>query len=189
LAVNQNTALFDPDMQKLQALAMVQKRLEGMSLDEVAAHFKVCRATVDRRLLMLRKERLIEKAAAEMVTLLSDAARVYRETMTQTDDKKLALDAARDIAYGTGALTKQNKTQTAPPGGEMTLRAWREKRFATNTTDNGPEPAANQGHVEETRILELTGTIPTPSLETYLESLGEDDLLIVEESADSDEIE
>jgi transposase-like protein len=165
--------LRDPDLQRAQALAMAQDRIAGLSIAEVARKYNVHPHTVENRFKLLRREELLEKAVERVVErLLESSMEAYEDLITQTDDKKVRLEAARDIAFGTGVLSKQNNALVNPnpqKGAEMTLRAWREKRFAK-------QAPGGEGELSETHTVELTQRLPAAVGEGNFTDFGEDEM-------------
>jgi hypothetical protein len=159
---------------------MLKRRIEGKSIDEIAKEFNSHPVTVYRRLSLAKNEGLLDEAVDRVLeSLLSKSLDAYDATLLQEEDPKLRLEAARDIAYGTGVLSKGNKARVDPEvgKGDMTLRAWREKKFATTTTtESGTEAPDIAKTVSETRVLELTRRIPSGVVAEDFEDDGETDV-------------
>lgn len=172
--------LQDLDLQKLQAAQMVELRIKGLSMKEIAQQFSVSVDTVNNRINLAKREGMLEDATNKILNLLSTAADVYSRSMLQEEDKRIALEAARDIAFGTGVLSKSNKATVNPQGGEMTLRAWRDKRNAT-------KPTGDESDDSENRLPLPTRKHPTKPRTKNLEDVGEIELPTIEGVAVSSE--
>jgi hypothetical protein len=171
--------------QKAQATQMIALRVQGWSIAEIAKHFRCSTDTVERRLHRAKRENLLQNAVNTIIEkALPMALNTYLVSMTQTDDPKLALEAARDVMFGTGTLSKNNKAQVAPDEKkELTLRAWREKRFAKDHQTGATRT------VTETSVLELTGGVPEGVEPDGGNDAGEDVIPAQFRVADDDEVE
>lgn len=152
---------------------MLVDRVSGMSMEEIAAKYRCSRDTVERRMALAKREKLLDNAAEKVIdNLLGRSIEAYEYLLTQRDDKKVLREAAKDIAFGTGTLSTGNKAVVNPSETkDMTLRMWREKRFAS-TGEHGAAPRRTRGKqaiapsdVEEISVIELTahgsaGTTP-----------------------------
>jgi transposase-like protein len=168
--------------QVAQAALMVVDRIKGMSIPDIAKKYKVNPQTVRRRMRLARREKLLDRAADKVVRLVDKALGAYEASLDQDEDKKVRLEAARDVAFGTGVLSKSNKAAVNPEEkGKMTLRAWREKKFATHYDTNATklidsdtpwlasgEPTGETGTVIETGVFELTAELPEGGETPYL---------------------
>ena len=193
------------DLQEIQAALMLERRVQGMNLNAIAKEFGVSRQTVERRMALARRKGILSKAVDRVIDgLLTQSLDAYKELLTDPDvPPKVKREAAADIAFGTGVLSKNNKAQLDPadtnkPGarGEMTLRAWREKRLAENSnprktkqhrqiidvTPGRPgagdaseddQPSAGEKSITEISVLELTTPFPTLPFEENFEGDGE----------------
>jgi transposase len=140
-----DTSLNDKGLQKLQAAQIIELRVRGKSVPEIAEMFGISPETVRRRTQLAEREGMLTDATNQILGLLSKASKVYEDVLAQREDPKLALEAARDIAFGTGVLSKNNKATVNPTEdkAELNLRSWRAKRFATKPTDNKELNAEN----------------------------------------------
>jgi hypothetical protein len=148
---------------RAQATIYMAKRIAGMNNREIAKELGVGLAVVERRLTLAAKEHLLEDATDRVVKeLLPLAHLAYLKALQEGD-----LEAARDVMFGSGILSKNNKPQIAPQG-EMTLALWREGRqkgyeaAETETIDGTP---AGAGALVR----------PPPPRPEVGEELGEDD--------------
>lgn len=171
----------NPDIDRIHVKRALAMRINGVPVQDIAAHEKVSVQTIERRIKKAKILGFLDEAANTVTeTLLPQAMRAYGELLTDPDTPaKVKREAAADIAFGAGVLSKNNKAHINPeltPGegkSPLNLRAWREQRA---THPKGNEQAGQKGAVEETRVLELTGTLPQEAFEKYLESLSGDEL-------------
>lgn len=147
---------------------MIEMRISGNSVEEIAKFFKVSTSTVHYRIQMAKREGMLTDATNKILSILGKAAEVYQKVLEDYDkDPKLAKDAAKDLAFGTGILSTNNRAMVNPQGkAEMTLRAWREKRFATKPTDS------SEG-TEEDSLLLAPPQPPSEVLEGSFTTFGE----------------
>jgi AcrR family transcriptional regulator len=152
---------------------MLQDRVNGLSMEAIATKYNVSLESVKRRFALIKREELLEKAVERVVErLLDKSLEAYEQLLSQDDNLKVKHAAARDVAFGTGVLSTQNRSLVNPSNSDagrkaMTLRAWREKRFAK-------QEAAGEGGSQETRVLELTTSVSQEFGAEDFAAFGED---------------
>jgi hypothetical protein len=120
------TSIKDKDLMKAQATLVVAKRIQGQSIQQIAQELNVHEDTVARRIDYAKRHNLLAQATDRVLGELVDLAHAaYRQALVEGD-----VSAARDILFGTGILSKNNKAQVAPASetAELTLAVWREQR-------------------------------------------------------------
>jgi hypothetical protein len=171
-----NNTLVSKDQQLAQAQMMLLRRLEGRTDAQIAVEFNCSVFTVGRRMQLAKREGNLQQAVDDAVnTLLAKATKAYEDLLTNPDTPaKVRREAAHDLMFGSGVLSNNNRAQinpeeSAPQRAALSLRAWREKRFATKPT----VPPSHPGVVEERHVLELTGELPEEALEADFTVDGE----------------
>jgi transposase-like protein len=109
---------------------MLARRIQGASLDQIAQEFNASEQTVRRRIDYAQRHNLLADATDRVLNeLVGPAHQVYAKALA-SEELQLALNAARDVLFGTGILSKNNKAQVAPAAEtvEMTLEVWRAQR-------------------------------------------------------------
>ena len=131
----------------VRAQLMVTQKILGSSIKEIAEQFQVSKDTVNRALSLARKNDLYgiaEKIVMER--LVPKALAVYDLELEAGN-----LDAARDVAHGTGVLKKNGGITVNAGGGEVTLdliRARiRAKSASKEENSEGHRPALPEGTV------------------------------------------
>lgn len=121
--------VFDEGVKRTQAGLMLAKRIQGASIDSLAKEFNVSDNTVRRRIDYAQRHNLLADATDRVLSeMVGPAHQAYLNALA-SDDERVALEAARDVMFGTGILSRQNKAQVAPVQAvEMTLAMWREQR-------------------------------------------------------------
>jgi len=146
--------LDDKDLRRLQALAMLHMRIEGATIDEIGQRFRVSAPTVKNRLNMAKRDGLLKDYADRILEELVPAAfDAYANALKEKD-----LDAARDVLFGTGLLSKSNRPQIAPPAEnsavELTLESYRVHRTLPpeSGTDSPRALGSGEGREEEVNL-------------------------------------
>lgn len=164
--------IVDPEVSRIQALQMLQKRVDGQSYAKIGEEMNVSGDTVKRRLEWAKKQGLLAAAEERIVSELVPAA---------INAFKSALDngmyeAARDVLFGTGLLSKN--PEKAAEQVEMTLTQWREDRKNKIVITT----SAASGHAEG--IVQALGAMASGNSESLGESGYVDSLSPFQASAD-----
>jgi hypothetical protein len=157
------TKVQDEGIKRAQATLMLARRIQGASLDQIAAEFNVSENTIKRRIDYAQRHNLLADATDRVLTeLVGPAHQVYAKALA-SEELQLALQAARDVMFGTGILSKNNRAQVAPAETvEMTLEMWREKRkqgyeSAADPADDQADPHADLASGAPSLLGEILG--------------------------------
>lgn len=114
------TPLRDPDIRRLRALAMLQRRLAGLSRSDIAAEFGCVVTTVDKEMDWARKQGLLVSYENKILEdLVPDAIKTVRAAVSNGDVK-----AALEVLKGTGLLTAKPQAPAAPQPEAETLEGY-----------------------------------------------------------------
>jgi hypothetical protein len=133
LANHAKARLRKQEDQDARAELMMIRRLTGHRIEEIAAEFGISPATVHKSLSRARQRDMIRHAQAFVVEgLVPEMLHTYHKALTQDEDMKVALQAARDVGQSTGVLVNR-----------ASLEVVRERIFARlaskATTQGSPE--------------------------------------------------
>lgn len=159
-------------VKRAQASLMLAKRIQGASVGDIAREFNTSERSVLRRIDYAQRHNLLADATDRVLNELVGKAHSAYANALESGDAQLALNAARDVMFGTGILSRNNKAQVAPATEtvEMTLAVWREKRkqgYVAADGSGGDEAGADGEHAvidAETVGEELGEADDRPSL-------------------------
>lgn len=105
------------EQQLMQGGLMLADALNGATTADIARTYNVSMDVVKRRLALAKREGLLQSAADAVVTTLLPKARAAYARILDGEDPDLALKAAKDVMFGSGVLSMQNKAQIMPTAG------------------------------------------------------------------------
>lgn len=170
-------AIRDEPTRKLRAKAMIQARVEGKSIPEVAAQFNVCTKTVERTLSWARSADLfIEFEDKLMTELLPKAHESLMRALENEEDGNVALE----IYKGRNLLKKQGQKTSIEVAEDNDLAKYvREVRDAADEWDRTID-----GQVEQRGIGDGSGPKGLPAAgQTGVQATGDEQLAGQPESA------
>lgn len=130
--------IMDEETQRLQALQMIAMRVGGQSFAKIGNQMGVSPDTVKDRLAWARNQGLLADAEDRIVNELVPAAiQAFKKALDEG-----MYEAARDVLFGTGLLSKDAKRATEQV--EMTLEQWREQRKAKIVVTTSPQSGLTQ---------------------------------------------
>lgn len=83
---------------------MIQDRLSGLTMQEIADKHGITKGTVCRILNKDEIKEAMEQEARVFVSLIPHAVDVYKDTLLNESDRKIKLSAAKDVCQATGIL-------------------------------------------------------------------------------------
>lgn len=91
--MSKSTTIFKTDpLWKTRALAMLQRRIYGTTVREIAKEFKVKEETVYESLRWVKSTKLVEAYEKSFLELVPDAIRVYQQKLIEDQDPYVAKD-------------------------------------------------------------------------------------------------
>ena len=111
----------NPDLRRVRALAMMQRRMANISLSDIAQEFNVKAITVSNELAWAKKQGLIENYQQQLLNeLVPEAIKTVKVAIADGNVK-----AAIEVLKGTGLLSAKPMEQpTAPDGGAESLEIY-----------------------------------------------------------------
>jgi hypothetical protein len=126
-------------VKRARAERILSMRAAGATQEQVARALDCSVETIRRTERWAEENGLLEEAQNRFTKMLNKAARVYEARLD--DDKnnpKLALDAARDVAFGTGVLKKNHDSGNSAVVEEESLTLiLKRRRERLQTADEG----------------------------------------------------
>jgi hypothetical protein len=133
-------------VKRARAERILSMRAAGATQEQVARALDCCVETIRRTERWAEQNGMLEAAQDRFLRMLNKSANVYEKRLDDdANNPKLALDAARDVAFGTGVLRKQHNQNANPDVEEESLTLIlkrRREKLAANATD------AESGHTE-----------------------------------------
>lgn len=130
-------------VKRARAERILAMRAAGATQEQVARALDCSVETVRRTERWAEQNGLLEAAQDKFIRMLGKAGRVYDETL-DGDNPKLRLEAARDIAFGTGVL-KRNHESAAPTNVEEESLTLILKRRRERLSSAAPEGDSDSG--------------------------------------------
>ena len=115
----------------LQGTMMLQRKLLGTTIEEIAREFRTTQGIVRSRLTEARESGVLIQAQLLLLEkLLPAAIGAYQHALTdEHGDAELRLKAAKDILFGTQALETKSKATVVHETQPDTLEAYRAARL------------------------------------------------------------
>lgn len=125
----------EPELRRVRALQMLQRRITGGTLEQIADEFGVTRETVSRQLKWAAREGLIEDHEERILNeLVPEAIRIYSEKMKNDNDAFVARDVLTFLTkLGDRVAARREHVE------EMTLSAY--MRLRKESKDESANPA------------------------------------------------
>lgn len=112
-----DTAITSPALKAIRAQAILEARVKGVPVGQLAAQYKVSEKTIYRLLNWAKeegllgelKQRALEKLGSLSLDVYEAAMKADTSTLTQSavEAHKMKLTAAKDVAFGAGILNKK----------------------------------------------------------------------------------
>lgn len=137
-------------VKRARAERILAMRAAGATQEQVARALDCSVETIRRTERWAEQNGLLEEAQNRFIKMVNKAARVYEARLdADTDDNpklaKLALDAARDVAFGTGVLKKNHDSGKSATVEEesLTLILKRRRERLQNAPAERPAPGGD----------------------------------------------
>ncbi len=118
------SSLKDPDLRRLRALRMIEMRIKGKTLAEVAKEFGVSKDTVERSLSWAKKAELVVQAEDKILRELVPAATAALRAVLAGENDEVKAKTALEIFKGTLPSFAKGKSNAVAPGADGGLAAY-----------------------------------------------------------------